>query len=448
MNTPIFDFVQSYAKENSVRLHMPGHKGDGPLGIEKFDLTETEGADVLYTPRGIIAASEKNASKLFGTEKTVYSTEGSTLCIKAMVQLISLYAKNSGKKAKILAYRNAHASFMRAAGLLDVEVDFIYPESADTILTSKISKEELEKILDGLCELPTAVYITSPDYLGNILDVCGIAEVCHKHGILLAVDNAHGAYLAFLKESRHPIALGADVCCDSAHKTLSALTPAAYLHISKNAPKLFKENADLAMSLFATSSPSYLILSSLDLVNVNISSDFRQKLDDFASKMAVARNTIKDIGLELLSDEPTKLTLMPKSYGYKAYDLADILRKSGIVCEFADEDYIVFMFSPYHPSSLDHLVTALKNIKQKKPIITHAPILKKPMRAVSLRDALLSSSVAIPADESIGRVVAHTAVSCPPAIPIVIPGEVIDRECIEAFKYYGISEIRVIERNN
>ena len=215
MNTPICDFVRNYADSHQLRLHMPGHKGIGALGVEHLDITEIEGADVLYRAGGIIKASEANASGLFGTALTKYSTEGSSLSIRAMLYLATLYAKSRGQEARILAGRNAHHTFMTAAALLDLQVEWLYPEHWKSLVSCDISADFLDRVLDTP-DKPVAVYITSPDYLGNVADIAGLSEVCHKHGVLLLVDNAHGAYLNFLPENRHPIALGADICCDSA----------------------------------------------------------------------------------------------------------------------------------------------------------------------------------------------------------------------------------------
>ena len=251
MKTPICDFVQAYTERDPLRLHMPGHKGKGILGAQR-DITEIDGADVLYHGHGIIRQSEEFASQLFGSAKTLYSAEGSSLSIRAMLALTMQYAKAQKKTPRILAGRNAHKVFMTAAALLDLDVEWLYPQEESALICCKVTANGLRQRLLELSELPTAVYLTTPDYLGNTVDLPSIAEVCHEQGILLLVDNAHGAYLRFLKPSRHPMDLGADLCCDSAHKTLPALTGSAYLHISPCAPTFFVERAEQAMSLFAS----------------------------------------------------------------------------------------------------------------------------------------------------------------------------------------------------
>ena len=169
-----------------------------------------------------------------------------------------------GFRPQILAGRNAHASFLCAArrcwiwrsGGCGGKPDDLPPSAA-----------ELEAALDGLAEPPAAVYLTSPDYLGNRADIRELARVCRGAGVPLLVDNAHGAYLRFLPEDAHPLTLGADMTCDSAHKTLPVLTGGAYLQISREADPFFAEQAEGAMALFASTSPSWLILQSLDRCN-------------------------------------------------------------------------------------------------------------------------------------------------------------------------------------
>ena len=261
MNTPIYDFVKAYASAAPTRFHMPGHKGRGPLGCEELDLTEIPGADSLYEASGIIAESEANASRLFGCP-TFYSTEGSSQCIKAMIFLAMQAASPASRR--VLAARNVHRAFLSAAALLDLDVVWL-PTGAGSYLSADVTPEALAAALTETGA--GAVYLTCPDYLGNLPELGPLAEVCHAHGALLLVDNAHGAYLRFLPRSRHPMDLGADLCCDSAHKTFPVLTGGAWLHLSPDAKPELRASVRDALALFGSTSPSYLILQSLDLCN-------------------------------------------------------------------------------------------------------------------------------------------------------------------------------------
>ena len=257
MNTPLCDFVRRYADSGVLRLHMPGHKGLGEM--QRLDITEVAGADSLYEADGIIAESQENASRLFGCP-TFYSTEGSSQCIRAMVYLAVLHARLQGKVPVIAAGRNAHKTFLSAVALTDAQVTWLYPARQESYLSCPVTAADVQ----ALGEDVTALYLTSPDYLGNMVDIAAISQVCRQKGILLMVDNAHGAYLRFLPESLHPVDLGADLCCDSAHKTLPVLTGGAYLHVAHTDLLPYATNA---LALFGSTSPSYLILQSLDAVN-------------------------------------------------------------------------------------------------------------------------------------------------------------------------------------
>ena len=263
-STPICDFVRQYAERHPIRLHMPGHKGVPILGFESLDITEFDGADDLFAPHGIIAESEAFAGALFGAD-TFYSTAGSTLCIQAMLHLLAVHAGAQGKKPRVLAGRNAHKAFLHAAALLDFEIEWLLPQTGTPYLSCAVAPEQLEAVLQNEQSPPTAVYLTSPDYLGNCLNLRELAAVCHKFGVLLAVDNAHGAYLKFLPES-HPMDLGVDLCCDSAHKTLPECLPAAHIYTPKRTGLVCTAGKDFLLPL-RISSPSYLILQSLDTAN-------------------------------------------------------------------------------------------------------------------------------------------------------------------------------------
>lgn len=429
MNTPIVDFVKKYAQSDISRLHMPGHKGKNVLGFEQFDITEIKGADSLFDADGIIAESESNASELFGTKKTLYSAEGSTLCIKTMLALV----RKNNKNNRILASRNSHKALIYGCAQLGIDIDWLFDENDSfSLCRCEISPEKLEKRLKEYDELPCAVYVTSPDYLGNMLDVKALADVAHKFGLPLLVDNAHGAYLHFLKEKIHPMDLGADMCCDSAHKTLPVLTGSAYLHINNSK---YCENAKSMMAVFASTSPSYLILQSLDNANAVLAADFPQKLNCCVEKINELKSNIPDI----LHTDPLKLTV---KYG----NISDKMREYGIECEYQDPDYTVLMFSPYNT---DNDFCAVKRFFEENSFYSSAAELKMPVpeKRLCVRDAVFAPSQRVGIDDAVGRICASPAVGCPPAVPVVVSGEVISAEAADIFKYYGIKECLIVKNS-
>lgn len=433
MNSPISDFVNEYAKKKTVRFHMPGHKGK-----VETDITEIDGADELFSPTGIIAESEKNASEIFGAH-TFYSCGGSTLCAQATVMLLALYGKKIGKNNIILACRNAHRSFVNAVAMVGADVEWLYPKSGG-YMCCLIEKEEIEAEIKR-CN-PVAVYITSPDYLGNIADIKGISEVCKKHGVLLAVDCAHGAYLRFF--SQYPTDLGADICFSSAHKTLPVLTGGAYLHISHSAPDFIKENAKNATSVFASTSPSYLILQSLDKFN-SVAEEFAKSVRELKKISDDIKKQIEDFGFGLAGDEVCKITLLPKKKGYTGEEIAQKLKDSNIYPEFYDPDTVVLMISPENNAEdFDLLIKTLKKIETRSEIISQPPGVYRGEKVLTLREAVFSESETVPTDKALGRVCADTALQCPPAIPVVTCGERISKEHIRALTYYGKREIRTV----
>lgn len=441
MKTPIVSFLKSYQEKSPVRMHMPGHKGAGILGFEGMDLTEIYGADELFAAEGIIKESEQNASSLFGCP-TYYSTQGSTLCIQTMCTILCQDAKSKGKTPKILAGRNAHRSFIHAAALLDFEIEWLYGNS--DYLSCKIHAEDLEKAI--IESHPTAVYLTNPDYLGNLLDIKSLASVCKKHNVLLAIDNAHGAYLRFLEPSLYPIDLGADLCCDSAHKTLPVLTGGAYLHLSESLNQVWKNNVKHFMEYFSSTSPSYLIMASLDAANEVLDTTFRNSLSECIQRVDGLKNTLTQHGYTILFGEPMKITISTKEFGYTGNEIANLLMECDIYPEFYDSDYIVLMPSPYNTKDdLKRLETCLCGIDRKPILINKPPKLEQSKKAMNVRQALFSSSITLDVSKSLGQVCSSVTVSCPPAILPVIPGEVISESSIEVMKYYGIETVRVVK---
>lgn len=513
MTTPIYDFVTHYTASGTSRLHMPGHKGHGPLSIEARDITEIEGADVLSEARGIIGESEANASSLFRTGMTVYSTEGSSLCVRAMLYLIlqryllrsvsgstssapatgssrpapvsgssrSISATGSGQSAPlppedpaaprrrpvILAARNTHKSFLYACAMLDFDVEWVYPEASEknSICACHPEPRQIAQALRSMAEPPAAVYLTSPDYLGTTADIRGIVDaadaVFGEGTVPVIVDNAHGAYLHFLREPRHPMDLGAYLCCDSAHKTLPCLTGGAYLHLSRRAAEEVGSAARQAVELFGTTSPSYLILQSLDLCNRYLAEGYPEKLSACITRVEDLKEELRHLGIRVMPSEPLKLVIDASPESGEA--LASAFRAHGIEPEFADVHYLVCMFTPENSASDFERVAAVfrdrsaaggalggkiepKTSGSAGPLGICPPLPLTPLpRALSIREAVLSPQERIGIRECAGRICGQPSVSCPPAIPIAVSGEVLDASLIPVFEAYGIREISVVK---
>ena len=438
MNTPVADFVQRYAKAGTARLHMPGHKGRCFLGCEPWDITEIHGADALYEAEGILAESEQNAAALFGSQRTCYSTEGSSQCIRAMLYL----AVAASGSHTVVAARNVHRAFVSAAALLDLEIRWLWPEESRSLCGCPISPAQLEETLHSLPEPPAAVYLTSPDYLGGMAEIPALAQVCHQHGTLLLVDNAHGAYLRFLQPSLHPLDLGADLCCDSAHKTLPVLTGGAYLHLSPTAPAQLAPLAKSALGLFGSTSPSYLTLASLDLCNRYLAEGYPQRLAEAVERLAELRERLTAAGWRVEPSDPLRVTVAAPR-GVTGQELAGQLRRQGVECEYADRDFLVLMATPENtPEELAQAAAALGQC----PGEANPPQLPlaRGERACSIRQAAFAPRETVDAAHSLGRVCGLPTVGCPPAIPIAVSGARITPEALALFAYYGIEQVEVL----
>ncbi len=457
MDTPIYDFLNRYQSEHGVRLHMPGHKGKHFLGCEDMDITDFAGADDLARPTTIIAASEGHATELFGSQASLFSTEGSSQSIRAMVYLLSCYAqiqdrKSTGQEARrpyFIAGRNAHKAFMYALALVDGEVDWLWPPQSDSICSGRIEAEDLETALRKAPRQPAAVYLTSPDYLGGRANIRELAQICHHYGTFLAVDNAHGAYQHFLAQPCHPLDIGADICCDSAHKTLPVLTGGAYLHLGKSLPAFFKDQAKPAMNLFGSTSPSYLILASLDLANRYLAGSYAQDLAAWLEPVEKTRARLRAQGWQVEETEPLKITLRAPQ-GLSGLEIAQILRSHQIVEEYADRDYVVLMVTPQNSQEdLDRLTDALgqcqwapSDERQSQVILDH--LHQAPEKAMTIREAVFSAQENLEVGKALDRICASPTVSCPPAIPLAVSGERLNQQTLNLLTYYGIPKISVV----
>lgn len=434
--------------KDTARLHMPGHKGVSFLGCEKMDITEIRGADELYDAEGIIAESERNAESLFGFGKTIYGTEGSSQCIRTMLFLALQGAERTGERSVVLAARNAHKAFLYSCALMDLDVEWLIPEEGQksSLCTCPITAEQVEQKLSEMVQKPFAVYMTAPDYLGYSPDIRGIAEVCKQADIPLLVDNAHGAYLKFLQPSRHPIDLGAAMCCDSAHKTLPVLTGGAYLHFSSEWAEKVGHQAKKAMEIFGSTSPSYLIMQSLDRCNAYLVDGYSEKLASVIEKVDAVKNALEEQGWEVMDGDPLKLTVFTGKMGYTGEEVAEILRENGVECEFADLDAVVLMATPENSDrDFEKVVSALTSLPKKEEIQMVQMPFVLPKQKMKIRDAVFSLWEEVDCADAVGRICASPCVSCPPAIPIVASGEEITAEMVELFKAYGIAKMEVVK---
>ena len=301
--------------------------------------------------------------------------------------------------------------------------------------------------------LPMAVYITSPDYLGNTADIEGISKVCEKYDIPLIVDNAHGAYQAFLDEEKygniHPIKSGAAICCDSAHKTLPVLTGGAYIHVSRKYKERFAPYVASYMTMFGSTSPSYLIMQSLDMCNRYIDEKIRHELSECIGRIEKTKKVLVENNVKLMETEPLKIVIDTAAAGMEGGKLAEELRKYKIECEYADKYFVVLMITPQNDEKdFERLEkwavkTKYKRVAKKK-IEPKKLILHRAERVMSIRKAAFSPYRKIKVSDAGGSICASQTIACPPAIPIAVCGERIDQNMISIFEEYGIDYVNVV----
>lgn len=262
--SPLLDSVNNYALEDKARFHTPSHKGRAdclPFNSDflKYDVTELPQTGSLFDGVGPTSEAERLATDFFGTRATLFSAGGCSLCIQTMFGLVS------GRGKKVICARQVHRSAVNAMALLGPEPVWVWnrPEMNST-LPGRVSAEDVETLLKTERDI-AAIYLTSPDYYGVMSDIEAIARVAKKYGVPLLVDNAHGAHLRYVGEKLHPLLLGATMTADSAHKTLPVLTGGAWLHI--NAAE-YVPYARQTAALFASTSPSYPVMMSLDACRV------------------------------------------------------------------------------------------------------------------------------------------------------------------------------------
>lgn len=429
-DTPFFQKLEQLSR-SKTRFHVPGHKGN-ITAIPKFaavlpyDITEIEGADNLQNPTAELAQSQENMTRLYKSGATLYSASGSTSCIEAM---LNLYLCEGNK---VIMARNCHISAVRALGFIGAEPIWLYPEKAQP------QALEIEKLLwDTDAKV---VYITSPDYYGNMADIVGISRACERHNAILLVDNAHGAHLKFLPQDMHPLTLGADACADSAHKTLPCLTGAAMLHI-KDAS--LAKRARQLLNLYSSTSPSYLILASLD----SACGGLKNGIFNFAHIVDMVTRLRKEFSHWIIPvNDPFKITLCPEKIGYTTAEINDTLVCNGISPEYVSDRYIVLMASTSNTDmDFSLLGKILKGFIPKTPLAIELEKLAPPKVMCSVRQAMFAPRMEINTCVAAGRIAADVQTPCPPGIPVVVPGEKITPNIVRMLMKSGILTVDVVK---
>lgn len=427
MSAPLYDALNRHSALGRASFHTPGHKSSPaalPNDLLRLDLTELPDTGSLYDGGGPIEAAERLAARLFGAARTCFSAGGCTLCIQAMFRLAA------PRGGTVICCRNVHRSAVGAMALLGIEPVWAMPDGLLSAIAS--SRDAM------------AVYVTSPDYYGRLLDIAAISAACRKKGIPLLVDCAHGAHLMFTKPKLHPLSLGAAMTADSAHKTLGVLTGGAWLNL---ADPRFAENAKGAMALFGSTSPSFPILASLDLCRewLESNADAFPALQERVRRVraiAAARG-IPSPGRQT---DPTRLTLNTAEVGLTGTQAAALFRSAGVEPEYADRSYVVLIATPFNTErDFLRLEEAIRSLPVKRALPKTPLFPPLPPAAVSLREAIFLGSSAVPLSHAVGKIAAEVVCPCPPGIPVVMPGERITKESAEFLRDYGISEIKVLQ---
>lgn len=440
-NTSLYNALLKHRELNFSSFHTPGHKSADffPKDLLLLDYTELPDTDALFEADGIILEAEKKLSTLFNTKRSLISSGGCTLAIQAMLKLALPYGN------KMLFARNSHRSAVNTMALLGIEPVWILPKSESGLFTGRIMPEDIETALKNNNNI-SACYITSPNYYGEISDIKSISEICRKYNVLLLVDNAHGSHLAFLNENLHPVHLGADMSACSLHKTMPVLTGGAALNIGN---EILIENAKEAMALFGSTSPSYPIMSSIDICTDYMLNDGgSMAYRNLESQTAKIKKIADDNGIIQPNGlcDPLRICLNTASVGLIGNKQTEYFHSYNIEPEFCDGENAVFICTPFN-SEYDfiRLENAIKNMPKDKIITSISSNIELPKVVLSPREAMLLPMENIDIDKSDGRIAADSACPCPPGVPVVMLGEIIDKNIIRQLKGYGFSKIKIIK---
>lgn len=450
--TPLFDALMEYVNQETVPFHVPGHKkGEGIdpeyksfIGTNPFkiDVTVFKLVDSLHHPTGPIKKAQELASDAYGSDASFFSIHGTSGSIQAMILSVV------GDEDKIIIPRNVHKSVTSGIILSGAVPVYMNPEFDKRVgIAHGVTPETVEETL-RLNPDAKAVLIINPTYYGVSTDIKKIAEIVHSYDIPLIVDEAHGPHLGF--NDKLPVSgmsVGADICAQSTHKIIGALTQCSLLHV--RAGRVDVRRVQQILNLLQTTSPSYILMASLDCARRQIALHGRE-LEDYAIELAnYARKEINNIpgfycfGEEILGNpgvfalDPTKITVTCRDLGMTGYDLDMILSsKYHIQVEMSDL-YNVLAVGSFGDTkeSIDKLLNALREISMDysgktdiKPDFIDIPAV--PEAQLSPRQAFNAEKASIELKDSTGRISGEFLMAYPPGIPVLCPGEIITDEII------------------
>lgn len=434
----LYGELLSLAESDMLPMHMPGHKRNKELNAfgADFDITEIEGFDDLHDPHGLIKATEDAAASLWSARRSRILTCGSTCGI-----LAAIYAATR-RGDKIIMSRACHRSVYHAVELRGLVPVYVTPQEDEKSAVQ--GAIDPSGIVNAIAENPDAVLVivTSPTYEGVISDIAEIARVSHMSNIPLMVDEAHGAHLGIGGFADGAVKCGADIVIQSLHKTLSCLTQSAVLHICSD--RVSEDNIAHAIDNFETSSPSYLIMASIDRCLRQIKrfglDEWHRAISSAAKKLEMMNNLQlcnKDTVDGSFDFDVSKLTVLTGGK-ISGFELALMLRRDyRIEVEMASVGYIVAMSGMGDTvGSLDRFAGALLDIDGREELFSDTslqcpPYPSVPAFAMKICDALSAESETVDGSCCRGRISAEYIFAYPPGIPIIVPGERFDDGVLE-----------------
>ncbi|MBN2558231.1 MAG: aminotransferase class I/II-fold pyridoxal phosphate-dependent enzyme [Clostridia bacterium] len=432
---PINCFLHSNIKRKPVSFHMPGHKY-GRFGyrrtfreFKQFDITEIPGADNLRNPGGIILKSQMLVAGIYGADLTIYLTNGSTSGILAVMG----YAKTTGRK--LLVSRDAHISAVNGSILFNVRTGYIPVEYKNGI-PLPVSPADVET---QIAANPDAggVLITSPNYYGMAADIKRIAEITHRNGMFLAVDEAHGAHMGFSGlGSLSGIQNGADIVCHSLHKTMPVFNQGALIHVCGTLVDAAKLTS--IVNMITTTSPSYPIVASMEKAISFYNRKSNALYGKLLRKILSFKKSIKDFsGASIVeNDDFSRIVIDVTQTGKSGFEILAMLHdERSIDMEMADFAHIVGIATPSNKiKDFKKLAGALKDIGGGTAKEFEFRIPGMPGKTMEPAEAISRAVEIVPLDMAGGRICGTIIMSYPPGIPLVCPGEVIDGDAIEFIK--------------